>query len=71
MRLLTAQWGMQEYLDLCVDEIAHWGASSLQIPRRLVQMLAQLEQAAHDDNKEALQLKSTQIDIIERKASEA
>ena len=41
-RVVTDEWDFGSYLDLAVDEIAHWGADSLQIPRRLDAMLVDL-----------------------------
>ena len=60
-RVLTTEWTFSQYLDLAVDEIAHWGSDSLQIPRRLQEMLADLAVAAHQDHKPVVLAKSHQI----------
>ncbi len=41
-RVVTDEWTFGRYLDLAVDEIAHWGSDSLQIPVRLDAMLVDL-----------------------------
>ena len=41
-RVVTDEWTFERYLDLAVDEIAHWGSDSLQIPERLDSMLLDL-----------------------------
>ncbi len=41
-RVVTDEWTFERYLDLAVDEIAHWGSDSLQIPVRLDAMLVDL-----------------------------
>ena len=41
-RVVTDEWAFESYLDLAVDEIAHWGRDSLQIPARLDAMLLDL-----------------------------
>ncbi len=41
-RVVTDEWTFERYLDLAVDEIAHWGSDSLQIPARLDEMLLDL-----------------------------
>ena len=46
VRVLASEWGFGDYLDLAVDEIAHWGSSSLQIGPRVDQMLSEIAAAA-------------------------
>ncbi len=60
-RVLTQEWTFGQYLDLAVDEIAHWGKTSLQIPRRLQEMLTDLAVAAHDEHKPVVLAKSHEI----------
>ena len=62
-RVLTPEWTFGQYLDLAVDEIAHWGRDSLQIPRRLQEMLADLAVAAHEQHRPVVLAKSNQIDV--------
>ncbi len=42
LRLVTREWSFADLLDLAVDEVAHWGADSLQVPGRLDEMFADL-----------------------------
>lgn len=58
VRLLTCEWTFEQYLDLCIDEIAHWGESSIQVPRRVEQMLTQLEVNAHAQHRESIVAKA-------------
>ncbi len=70
VRFVSREWSFEEYLDLCVDEIAHWGAASLQIPPRLTEMLIQLEQIARPDQQEKLQAKRFSVERLARAARE-
>lgn len=70
IRLISSEWTFGQYLDLCVDEIAHWGASSLQIPPRLTQMLVQLEQIATPQQREKLQAKRFQVERLAQEPGE-
>ncbi|MGB3257631.1 MAG: DUF2254 domain-containing protein [Ornithinimicrobium sp.] len=70
VRLVSSEWSFGEYLDLCVDEIAHWGAVSVQIPARLNQMLVQLEQIANPAQREKLQTKRYAVESQARQARE-
>lgn len=45
-RLVTREATVADLLDLAVDEIAHYGADDVQVPRRLAAMLLDLEAAA-------------------------
>ena len=56
-RLVTSEWTFEQYLDLAVDEIAHWGAGSIQVPRRLTEMLEDLVVAAAPDHRAAVRAK--------------
>ncbi len=60
-RLITSEWTFQQFLDLAVDEIAHWGATSLQIPQRLGEMLDDLEAAASEVNKPVIRNKAASV----------
>lgn len=68
VRVVSREWTFGEYLDLSVDEIAHWGASSLQIPDRLLQMLTQLEQIADPKQRELLAAKMAQVENVTSRA---
>ena len=57
VRVVTRDLGFADYLDLAIDEIAHWGGDSLQVPRRLELMLEDLTAAAGPDQSEALRAK--------------
>ncbi|MGB3764415.1 MAG: DUF2254 family protein, partial [Ornithinimicrobium sp.] len=70
IRLVSSEWSFEQYLDLCVDEIAHWGAASVQIPARLNQMLIQLEQIANPAQREKLQAKRYAVESQVRQARE-
>ncbi|MCE0487701.1 DUF2254 domain-containing protein [Ornithinimicrobium sediminis] len=63
-RVVTTEWTFGEYLDLCVDEIAHWGASSIQVPRRLDDMLTQLATVATDAHRPVIERKRTWVGRI-------
>ncbi|MEN8707789.1 MAG: DUF2254 domain-containing protein [Nocardioides marinisabuli] len=64
-RLVTREVTFAELLDLAVDEIAHWGADSLQIPRRLRAMLDDLLVDARPEHREALQRKQSQLAALD------
>ncbi len=64
VRVVSREWTFDQYLDLCVDEIAHWGATSLQIPDRLMQMLTQLQQVADPQQKDILAEKLAQVEKV-------
>ncbi len=67
VRVISREWTFEQYLDLCVDEIAHWGASSLQMPDRLLQMLTQLQQIANPEQREILAAKVARVeDVVSR-----
>ena len=63
-RVLTQEWTFAQYLDLAVDEIAHWGKDSLQIPRRLQEMLTDLSVAAHEEHRSVINAKANGIDAL-------
>ncbi len=56
-RVITTEHTFGDLLDLAVDEIAHYGADSIQIPARLDQMLTDLEVAALPQHREVVQAK--------------
>jgi len=60
-RAVLCEWSFGQYLDLCIDEIAHWGESSLQVPPRLTQMLEQLVQVAQPEHRPVIQGKLAQV----------
>lgn len=70
-RVLSAEWTFDSYLDLCIDEIAYWGAGSLQIPPRLDQLLTQLEHIASPEQQKSLQVKRFSVDALVRAARAA
>ncbi len=70
-RLVSREWTFDQYVDLCVDEIAHWGATSLQVPARLNQMLTQLEQIASPDQRTSLQVKRFALDDLARSVKDS
>ncbi len=53
-----------EMLDLAVDEIAHWGASSIQVPRRLLIMLDDLMINALTEHIGVLRAKREEMDHL-------
>ncbi len=61
-RLVTREWTFGDFLDLAVDEIAHWGASSLQIPGRLHALLADLAVAATPEHRETVLAKEAGVE---------
>lgn len=63
-RLLTREWTIAQYLDLAVDEIAHWGRESIQIPRRLQEMLTDLGVASQVEHRAALHAKSDHVSAV-------
>lgn len=58
VRLLTTEYTFSDLLDLAVDEIAHWGAEGVQTPRRLDQMLLDLEVAATPEHRPVILAKA-------------
>ncbi|WP_372727659.1 DUF2254 domain-containing protein [Nocardioides sp.] len=61
VRLVTRDWTFAQFLDLAVDEIAHYGADSLQIPRRLDEMLLDLETAATPRHRPTVAAKAAHV----------
>lgn len=60
-RLITRQWTFEQYLALAVDEIAHYGASGIQIPSRLHEMFLDLEVVATQSNRAAVSAKAAEV----------
>ena len=60
-RVVTDQWSFPAYLDLAVDEIAFYGRDSLQVPRRLDTMFAELVASASEDRRPHVQAKWDQV----------
>ncbi|WP_164519527.1 DUF2254 domain-containing protein [Nocardioides ferulae] len=50
-----------DLLDLAVDELAHWGAESLQVPRRLRRLLHDLRAAALPEHRPTVDAKLAQV----------
>lgn len=63
-RLITSEWTFAQYLDLAVDEIAHWGRSTLQIPRRLREMLTDLAVAAAPAHEPVVRAKLEELEQL-------
>ncbi len=61
VRLVTADWTFAQYLDLALDEIAHYGKDSLQIPRRLEALLLDLEAAATPAHRGTVAAKAAEV----------
>ncbi|MBF4160147.1 DUF2254 domain-containing protein [Nocardioides acrostichi] len=66
LRLVTRPFSFGDYLDLAVDEVAHWGRDSIQIPRRLTAMLDELEAAAIPAHRDAVRAKQVELARDER-----
>jgi uncharacterized membrane protein len=64
-RLVTRETTFEQLLDLAVDEIAHWGHDSLQVPRRLRAMLDDLLVDATPEHRTALQAKQSQLAALD------
>jgi uncharacterized membrane protein len=64
-RLVTRETTFEQLLDLAVDEIAHWGHDSLQVPRRLRAMLDDLLVDATPEHRTALQTKQSQLAALD------
>lgn len=62
-RLVMRDRTLPDYLDLALDEIAHYGADSLQIPRRIDEMLLDLGAAATPQHRGAIAAKSAELAI--------
>ncbi|MBD8868904.1 DUF2254 domain-containing protein [Nocardioides donggukensis] len=65
-RLVTTEWTFAQYLDLAVDEIAHWGADGLQVPARLREMLVDLQVVAGAEHRETVVAKLNRLGQTER-----
>ncbi len=63
VRLVTREWSFARYVDLAVDEIAHWGASSLQVPARLAEMFDDLQRVASGPHRQVLAEKAAEVRI--------
>ncbi len=64
VRLITTEWSFSELLDLAVDEIAHWGAGSLQIPVRLDELFTDLLVGVHPAHRATVQAKRQAVDQV-------
>lgn len=60
-RAVTREWTFGQHLDLAVDEIAHWGVSSLQVPRELSVILSQLAATAHPRHRGRVEAKRAEV----------
>ncbi|WP_435742438.1 DUF2254 domain-containing protein [Nocardioides sp. SYSU DS0663] len=63
-RVVLRPHSFADLLDHAVDEVAHWGADSLQVPRRLQAMLADLGAAARPEHRPALEAKRADVDRV-------
>ncbi|TIC80728.1 DUF2254 domain-containing protein [Nocardioides sp. GY 10127] len=61
-RVRTREPGLDGWLRLAVEEIAHWGADSVQVPRRLRSMLESLAAAATPENRTAVEARLADLD---------
>ncbi len=60
-RAVTREWTLADYLDLAVDEIAHYGKDGIQIPARLDAMFTDLLAAARPEHAAVLHAKAAAI----------
>ncbi len=60
-RLVTREWAFGELLDLAVDEVAHWGADSLQVSTRLRKMLRDLTASTDEHHRARIRHKAEQV----------
>ncbi|ANH38792.1 hypothetical protein I601_2372 [Nocardioides dokdonensis FR1436] len=60
-RVVTREPTFSTLLDLAVDEIAHWGRDSIQVPRRLREMLDDLEVDASPEHRQTIVAKQHQL----------
>lgn len=65
-RVVSREHTFADYLDLAVDEIAHWGADSIQVPRRIDTMLEDLAAAASPSHRDTVLVKRSQADEASR-----
>lgn len=70
-RVVAEQWSFGAYLDLAVDEIAHWGADSLQVPARLASMLTDVATVALPDRRPLVEAKLAGLDPPPRRGGAA
>jgi uncharacterized membrane protein len=63
-RLVLREHGFSDCLDLAVDEIAHYGADDLQVPRRLGAVLLDLEAVAAPEHREAVAAKAARLRAV-------
>lgn len=69
VRLVTSEWTFEQFLGLCIDEIAHWGSSSLQIPRRIDQLLTTVAVVATEPHQQLLEAKRAEVAELTRAAT--
>ncbi|MCL8025539.1 DUF2254 domain-containing protein [Nocardioides bruguierae] len=60
-RVVTREPGFAGFLDLAVDEIAHYGAEDVQVPRRLARMLESLGAVATPAHAELIAAKAAAV----------
>ena len=65
-RVVTTEWSFAQYLDLAVDEVAHWGKDGVQIPARLRSMLVDLGAAALGEHQQTVRDKLAWLDDAEQ-----
>ncbi|MBA2694737.1 MAG: DUF2254 domain-containing protein [Actinobacteria bacterium] len=61
VRLVTSEWSFEQYLSLCIDEIAHWGVSGLQIPCRIDEILSDLAVGATEPHRKTIEAKRVEV----------
>lgn len=69
IRLITREWTFEQHLDVCIDEIAHWGRTSMQVPRRITDLLTQLEVVAQPEHRPAIADKAAAIRQLAAKSA--
>lgn len=68
-RLVLTERTFRDYLDLAVDEIAHYGADDVQVPRRLDAMLVDLEVAARPEHRPEVAAKAADVRRVTKRDS--
>lgn len=66
-RVVSTEWTFAKYVDLAVDEIAHWGESSIQVPARLAEMFDDLERASSGPHRAVLAAKAAEYRLARAK----
>ncbi len=61
LRVVVPQLDFADYLDLAVDEIAHYGENSLQVRAHLAHLLRDLRNVAHPEYRSAVERKISEL----------